>query len=41
MLLDSNGNQHYVSESCENILGFRPEELTNIPVIEKMIHPDE
>lgn len=41
VLLDSNGNQHYVSESCENILGFRPEELTIIPVIEKMIHPDD
>jgi two-component system sensor histidine kinase/response regulator len=41
VLLDYNGNQHYVNESCENILGFRPEELTNIPVIEKMIHPDD
>ncbi|HCE54558.1 MAG: PAS domain-containing sensor histidine kinase [Lutibacter sp.] len=41
VLLDSNGIQHYVSESCENILGFRPEELTDIPVIEKMIHPDD
>ncbi|MDF1550035.1 MAG: PAS domain-containing sensor histidine kinase [Bacteroidales bacterium] len=41
VLLNSNGNQHYVSESSKNILGFRPEELTNIPVIEKMIHPDD
>jgi PAS domain S-box-containing protein len=33
--------QRYVSESCEKILGFRPEELTNIPVIDTMIHPDD
>lgn len=41
VLLDSNGVQHYVSESCERILGFKPEELINIPVIETMIHPDD
>ena len=41
VLIDSNGIQHYVSDSCEKILGYKPEELTNIPVIEKMIHPDD
>lgn len=41
VLLDSNGIQHFVSESCEKILGYRPEELINIPVIEQMIHPDD
>jgi two-component system sensor histidine kinase/response regulator len=41
VLLDSNGFQHYVSESCERILGFKPEELINIPIIETMIHPDD
>lgn len=41
VLLDSKGVQHYVSESCERILGFKPEELINISVIEKMIHPDD
>lgn len=41
VLLDSNGSQHYVSESCERILGFKPEELINIPIIETMIHPDD
>lgn len=41
VLLDSNGIQHYVSESCENILGFRPEELIGISVIEKMVHSDD
>ncbi|QIA09536.1 PAS domain S-box protein [Draconibacterium halophilum] len=39
--MDSNGNQHYVSESCEKILGYKPEELINIPVIEKMLHPED
>jgi len=41
VLLDSNGIQHYVSESCERILGYKPEELVNISVIEKMIHPED
>jgi two-component system sensor histidine kinase/response regulator len=41
VLLDSNGVQHYVSESCERILGFKQEELINIPIIETMIHPDD
>lgn len=41
VLLDTGGNQHYVSESCEKILGYKQEELTGIPVIEKMIHPED
>ncbi len=41
VLLDSNGVQHYVSESCERILGFKPEELINISIIKKMVHPDD
>jgi len=41
ILLDSSGIQHYVSESCEKILGYKQDELTNIPVIEKMIHPED
>lgn len=41
VLLDSNGIQRYVSDSCEKMLGYKPEELTNISVIEKMIHPED
>lgn len=41
VLLDSSGVQRYVSESCEKILGYKPEELINIPVIEQMLHPDD
>ena len=41
VLLNSNGIQHYVSESCEYILGYKPEELIGISVIEKMIHPED
>ncbi|WP_234572834.1 PAS domain-containing sensor histidine kinase [Rhodohalobacter sp. 614A] len=41
VLLDAKGNQHYVSESCEKILGFKPDELTHVPVIETMLHPDD
>ncbi len=41
VLLDSNGIQRYVSESCRKILGYNPEELINIPVMEKMIHPED
>ena len=33
--------QTYVSKSVTQMLGFTPEELTDIPVIEKMIHPDD
>lgn len=41
VLLDANGVQKYVSESCEKILGFKQEELMNIPVIEEMLHPED
>jgi PAS domain S-box-containing protein len=41
VLLDANGVQHYVSESCEYILGYKPEELVNVPVIDKFIHPED
>jgi len=41
VLLDGNGIQRFVSESCEKSHGYRPEELTNIDVIAEMIHPDD
>lgn len=41
VLLDSDGTQRFVSDSCEKILGYRSEELTNISVIDRMIHPDD
>ncbi len=41
VLIDTDGKQHYVSPSCERILGFKPEELVGIPVIEDMIHPED
>jgi PAS domain S-box-containing protein len=41
VLLDSKGNQHFISESCEKILGYKQEELIGISVIEKMIHPED
>ncbi|WP_111708675.1 sensor histidine kinase [Lutibacter citreus] len=41
VLLNSEGVQQYISESCEKILGYKQEELINISAIEKMIHPDD
>lgn len=41
VLLDEHGSQHYVSESCQRILGYAPEELTGIRVIDEMIHPED
>jgi len=41
VLLDSDGIQRYVSQSCEHIVGYKPEELMNIPVIEQLIHPND
>ena len=41
VLLNSDGIQYYVSESCEKILGYRSEELINIPIIEQFIHPED
>ncbi len=41
VLLDANGIQHFVSESCRHILGYTPGELMDIPVMERMIHPED
>ncbi len=41
VLLDENGVQKYVSNSCEKLLGYTPDELMNIPVIDEMLHPDD
>lgn len=41
VLLDENGNQTFVSPSCEYILGYKQKELTNLSVIDEMIHPDD
>jgi PAS domain S-box-containing protein len=41
VLMDASGIQQFVSDSCEKILGYRPDELINIPVIEQMIHPED
>ena len=41
VVLDASGVQKYVSASVVNMLGFTPEELTNICVIDTMIHPDD
>lgn len=41
VLLDDTGNQFFVNESCREILGFEPEELVNINVIDQMIHPED
>ncbi len=39
--LDAEGIQRYISSSVERILGYKPDELTDIPVIDLMIHPDD
>ncbi|TCO08324.1 PAS domain-containing sensor histidine kinase [Natronoflexus pectinivorans] len=41
LVLDQEGNQIFVSDAVERILGFTAEELTGIPVIDKMIHPHD
>lgn len=41
VLVDSNGIQRYVSDSCEKSHGYKPSELTDIKVIEEMIHPED
>ncbi len=40
-VLDAAGNQIFVSPAAQNLLGFTPAELTGIPVIEAMIHPED
>ena len=41
VLIDEDGYQHYVSSSCEKILGYKPEELLGVSVIDKFIHPED
>lgn len=41
ILTDANKIQQFVSESCETILGYRPEELTNISALGTLIHPED
>ena len=40
-ILDADGRQVFVSDAVQRILGFTAAELTDIPVIETMIHPDD
>lgn len=41
VILNETGLQTYVSDAVEKHLGFKPEEVTNIPVIDEMIHPED
>ena len=41
VILDAGGIQRYVSPSAERVHGYAPAELVDIPVIERMIHPDD
>ncbi|MBF0629258.1 MAG: bacteriohemerythrin [Magnetococcales bacterium] len=41
VILDADGIQRYVSPSAERCHGYAPAELVDIPVIERMIHPDD
>ncbi len=41
VILNKDGIQTYVSDAVEKHLGFKPHEVVNISVIEKMIHPDD
>lgn len=41
VLLDAQGVQHYVSESCEKILGYKQEELIGLSIIDNKIHPED
>jgi PAS domain S-box-containing protein len=40
-ILDADGRQVFVSDAVERMLGFTAAELSGIPVIEAMIHPDD
>jgi diguanylate cyclase (GGDEF)-like protein/PAS domain S-box-containing protein len=40
-ILDGEGKQLFVSDAVERMLGYKPEELLNIPVITQMLHPDD
>lgn len=41
VILDADGIQRYVSESAERVHGFTSRELTDISVIDEMIHPED
>lgn len=41
VVLDGDGVQRYVSPSAERVHGYSPAELVDIPVIDRMIHPDD
>jgi len=40
-VVDADGIQRYVSDSAFIHFGYKPSELTNIPVIQEMIHPED
>ncbi len=40
-ILDAQGTQIFVSEAVERMLGYKPEELMGIPVIDRMLHPED
>ncbi|MDQ7836161.1 MAG: PAS domain S-box protein [Humidesulfovibrio sp.] len=40
-ILDANGTQIFASEAAERIVGYTPSELTNISIIEEMVHPED
>jgi PAS domain S-box-containing protein len=41
VILDADGIQRYVSPSGERVHGYAPAELVDIPVIDRMIHPED
>ncbi len=41
VILNEEGLQTYVSDAVEKHLGYKPHEVTNIPVMDQMIHPDD
>ncbi|MBU1231140.1 MAG: PAS domain S-box protein [Proteobacteria bacterium] len=40
-ILDKDGVQVFVSAAVERMLGYKPSELTGIPVMREMLHPDD
>ncbi|MEI6141268.1 MAG: PAS domain-containing sensor histidine kinase, partial [Mariniphaga sp.] len=41
VLMDADGITHFISDSCERILGYSPDELINLQSIQQMVHPDD
>jgi PAS domain S-box-containing protein len=41
VLMDADGITHYISDSCERILGYCSDELINLQSIHQMVHPDD